>query len=46
MLARSSGEDRPAKVILVPDANFLGLSSQAFISSQPQVPPLPLSASE
>ena len=45
-LARSCGLLRPAKVILVPGANFFGLGSQALRLSQFQVPPTPASAGE
>ena len=45
-LARSCGLLRPAKVILVPGANFFGLGSHSLRLSQFQVPPLPASASE
>ena len=45
-LARSSGLDSPAKVILVPLANFLGLVSQAFIVAQSQLPPWPARSDE
>ena len=44
--ARSCGLPRPAKVILVPGANWRGERSQSFIASKVQVPPLPRSASE
>ena len=44
--ARSSGLLRPAKVILVPGANFLGLASHSLIVFQSQVPPWLASASE
>ncbi len=41
MSARSSGLERPAKVILVPGAKALGLFSHWPRLSQSQVPPLP-----
>src|ERR671913_543847 len=44
--ARSCGLLRPAKVILVPGANFFGLASQALILSQFHVPPTPERAGE
>ena len=45
-LARSSGLPKPAKVILVPGAYFLGLANHLSMPSQSQLPGMLFSASE